>query len=230
MQQEVCVQTKRIGLFGGTFDPVHAGHLAIARQAALEVQLDQVFFIPAADPPHKKKPVAAYRHRVAMLEAALTDIPAAEADRFAVSLLEAELSAPSYTVDTLAELQRRLTASSVCSFYFIIGADSLLELYLWYQYQKLLRLTNFIVISRPGILFADMRQAIAALPGPFLPDSSGRQWSCTDGTELMLLHNRLTKDVSSSQIRRQLQQGRQPEGVPGKVQEYIAAQGVYSTL
>ncbi|XOF35327.1 MAG: nicotinate (nicotinamide) nucleotide adenylyltransferase [Candidatus Electrothrix sp. YB6] len=221
------MKNRRIGLFGGTFDPVHAGHLTISCQAALEVQLDQVIFFPAVDPPHKKKPAAAYRHRVAMLEAALAGLPAAEADRFAVSLLEAELSVPSYTVDTLVELQRRVTTPSGCSFYFLIGADSLLELHLWYQYQKLLRLTNFIVISRPGIPFADMRQAIAALPGPFLPDSSGRLWTGTDGTELMLLHNRLTEDISSSGIRRQLQQGRQPEGMPERVREYIAAQGLY---
>ena len=67
------MRKKRIGLFGGTFDPVHTGHLTIARQAAQEACLNQVIFIPAADPPHKKKPGAAYGHRVAMLEAALAE-------------------------------------------------------------------------------------------------------------------------------------------------------------
>ncbi|MCI5130129.1 MAG: nicotinate-nicotinamide nucleotide adenylyltransferase, partial [Candidatus Electrothrix sp. EH2] len=117
--------TQRIGLFGGTFDPVHKGHLSIARQAAEEAGLDEVLFLPAADPPHKKAPGAAYQHRVAMLESVLGASPAAE-DRFAVSLLEAELPFPSYTVETLSELQRRLPHSR-CS--FIIGADSLLELH-----------------------------------------------------------------------------------------------------
>ncbi|MCI5167943.1 MAG: nicotinate-nicotinamide nucleotide adenylyltransferase, partial [Candidatus Electrothrix sp. GM3_4] len=81
---------KRIGLFGGTFDPVHNGHMAIARQAAEEARLDQVLFIPAADPPHKKTPGASYWHRVALLETALSGSSVAQ-DRFAISLLEAEL-------------------------------------------------------------------------------------------------------------------------------------------
>ena len=79
---------KRVGVFGGTFDPVHAGHLAVARQAASEVLLDQIIFIPAADPPHKTETAASYKHRVAMLEAAL----GRDQDQFSISLLEAELS------------------------------------------------------------------------------------------------------------------------------------------
>jgi nicotinate-nucleotide adenylyltransferase len=155
---------KRIGLFGGTFDPVHKGHISIACQAAEEAQLDQVLFIPAADPPHKAAPGASYWHRICMLEAALTGT-AVEQDRFALSFLEAELPFPSYTVDTLFELKKRL-CNPRC--YFIIGADSLLDLHRWYQYQKLLSLTHFIVLSRPGISLAAMQAAIERLPGFFL--------------------------------------------------------------
>ncbi|MCI5164101.1 MAG: nicotinate (nicotinamide) nucleotide adenylyltransferase, partial [Candidatus Electrothrix sp. AX5] len=165
-------EKKRVGLFGGTFDPVHNGHLAIACQAAEEARLDQVLFIPAADPPHKKTPGASYWHRVAMLEIMLETAlsgPSIEQDCFAISLLEAELPFPSYTVDTLAELKKRLHGPI---FYFIIGADSLLDLHRWYQYQKLLSQTNFIILSRPGIPLVAMQDAVQQLPGPFLSEMS----------------------------------------------------------
>jgi nicotinate-nucleotide adenylyltransferase len=220
------VRIARIGLFGGTFDPVHKGHLAIARQAAKEARLDQVLFIPAADPPHKARLGASYRHRVAMLETLLGGSVAA-GYRFAVSLLEAELPFPSYTVDTLVELKKRLLYPRC---YFIIGADSLLDLHRWYQYQKLLRLTHFIVLSRPGIPLTAMQHAVERLPGSFLPDtSSGQQkrWRRSDGAEILLLVNRLKEDISSTMIREELGQGRMPQDVDNRVLEYIAQERLY---
>ncbi|MCW5207048.1 nicotinate (nicotinamide) nucleotide adenylyltransferase [Desulfobulbus sp. F5] len=203
---------ERIGLFGGTFDPVHAGHLAIAEQAAEELRLDQVLFIPAADPPHKRKTWANYGQRVAMLEAAL-----AGRDRFSISLIEAELPAPSYTVDTLLELRKRLAGQ----FYFLIGADSLLELHLWHRFQDLLKLTKFIVISRPGISLDAMQQALQQLPGTFLPDAAGMRWLRDDGAEFVFLINRLTEDISSSAIREQIRRGEKTEMLDERVIEYI---------
>ncbi|CAK8713432.1 putative nicotinate-nucleotide adenylyltransferase [Candidatus Electrothrix laxa] len=226
----------RIGLFGGTFDPVHKGHLTIACQAAKEARLDQVLFIPAADPPHKKTPGASYWHRVAMLEIMLKIVfsgAPVDQDRFAISLLEAELPFPSYTVDTLFELKKRLL-SSRC--YFIIGADSLLDLHLWCQYQKLLCLTHFIVISRPGISLTAMQSAIERLPGSFFQDTSvsrPQRWLRSDGAEIILLVNRLTEDISSSMIRARLRQDRVLEdmdSVDSRVQEYIAREGLYGKL
>jgi nicotinate-nucleotide adenylyltransferase len=210
---------ERIGLFGGTFDPVHCGHLAIAEQAAEELRLEQMLFIPAPDPPHKRKTVATYGQRIAMLELAL-----AGQSRFSVSLLEAELPVPSYTVDTLLELRKRLTGQ----FYFLIGADSLLELYLWYRLEELLRLTNFAVISRPGIALDAMRQAIARLPGDFLPNDAGQmRWQREDGTAFVLLINRLKEDVSSTAIRAQLRRGDTTELLDRKVMEYVEQEGLY---
>jgi nicotinate-nucleotide adenylyltransferase len=216
----------RIGLLGGTFDPVHNGHLAIARQAAEEARLDQVLFIPAADPPHKKTPGASYRHRVAMLETTLSG-PSIDQGCFTISLLEAELPFPSYTVDTLSELKNRFAGPI---FYFIIGADSLLDLHLWYQYQKLLILTNFIVISRPGIPLAAMQKAVEHLPGSFLPDtSSGQQkrWCSSNGAEILVLINRLQVDISSTMIRAELGRGEAPQGVDSRVGDYIVREGLY---
>ncbi len=223
--------TTRIGLFGGTFDPVHKGHLAIACQAAEEARLDQVLFIPAADPPHKKTPGASYWHRVAMLEIMLETAlrgPSLEQDCLAISLLEAELPFPSYTVDTLSELKKRLHGPI---FYFIIGADSLLDLHRWYQYQELLSLTHFIVISRPGISLAAMQGAVQRLPGSFLPDTlSGqkKRWLRSDGAEILLLVNRLQEDISSTMIRAGLGQGREePDEIDSRVLEYIMREGLY---
>jgi nicotinate-nucleotide adenylyltransferase len=210
---------ERIGLFGGTFDPVHCGHVAIAEQAAEELQLDQMLFIPAPDPPHKQRTVATYGQRVAMLELAL-----AGHSRFSVSLLEAELSKPSYTVDTLLELRKRLAGQ----LYFLIGADSLLELHLWYKLEELLQLTNFAVISRPGIDVATMHKAIARLPGTFLPNDGGQmRWQREDGTEFIVLVNRLKEDVSSSAIREQLQRGEETELLDRKVVELLAKEALY---
>jgi nicotinate-nucleotide adenylyltransferase len=212
---------ERLGLFGGTFDPVHRGHLAIAAQAAEELRLDRVLFIPAADPPHKRKTWANYGQRVAMLEAAL-----AGQERFAVSLLEAELPSPSYTVDTLLELHKRLVGQC-CSLHFLIGADSLLELHLWYRCQDLLRLTKFIVISRPGISLTAMRQAIERLPGSFLSDTAGMRWRRDDGAEFAFILNRVKEDISSTAIRTQLQRGEKPEFLDKRVWEYIEQEGLY---
>jgi nicotinate-nucleotide adenylyltransferase len=222
-------EKKRIGLLGGTFDPVHKGHLSIACQAAEEAELDQVLFIPAADPPHKAAPGASYWHRVALLETALgrSSLSGSAQDRFAISLLEAELPFPSYTVDTLFELKKRLLNPSC---YFIIGADSLLDLHRWYQYQKLLSLTNFIVLSRSGISLATMQAAIERLPGFFSPDlsvSQPQRWLRSDGAEVLLLVNRLKGDISSTMIREELRQGRVTEDVDRRVREYIALEGLY---
>lgn len=210
---------KRIGLFGGTFDPVHCGHVAIAEQTAAALRLEQMLFIPAPDPPHKQKIEASYGQRVAMLELAL-----AEHSRFSVSLLEVELPKPSYTVDTLLELRQRLAGQ----FYFLIGADSLLELHLWHRLEELLRLTHFAVISRPDISLAAMRQAIARLPGAFLPNNAEQmRWQRADGAEFVLLVNRLPEDISSTTIREQLRRDEKTALLDRRVMEYIAQEGVY---
>ncbi|MCI5212150.1 MAG: hypothetical protein D3910_25985, partial [Candidatus Electrothrix sp. ATG2] len=149
---------------------------------------------------------------------------AEEQDSFAISLLEAELPFPSYTVDTLFELKKRLLTPRC---YFIIGADSLLDLPLWYRYQKLLSLTHFIVISRPGISLTAMQRAVERLPGSFFPDMSGHSWLRSDGAEILLLSNRLKEDISSTKIRAELRQGRVPKNVDSRVREYITQEGLY---
>ena len=212
---------QRIGLFGGTFDPVHEGHLAIAQQVEKEVSLDQIIFIPAADPPHKQTTCASFKHRVAMLERAL----AGTADHVGLSLIEGERAAPSYTVDTLLELRKRLGRQR---YYFILGADSLLELHLWYRFQDLPGLTNLIVIARPRISFQDILQAIAELPGSFVlqTENSQQLWRREDGAELIYLPEPVL-DVASTTIRSQLAQGHCPDTLNSRVRDYIFDHKLY---
>jgi nicotinate-nucleotide adenylyltransferase len=130
----------RLALFGGTFDPIHNAHLTVAREAADLFQLDQVWFIPAAHPPHKSDHTgASYEDRYQMTELACHADP-----RFLASRLEAG-GQKSYSVDTIEKV-RALGEQP----YFIIGADAFAEITAWHRWQDLLELTEFIVVTRPG--------------------------------------------------------------------------------
>ena len=130
----------RLALFGGTFDPIHSAHLTVAREAADQFQLDQVWFIPAAHPPHKAAQGSArYEDRYRMTELACQADP-----RFIASRLE-EGEQKSYTIDTIEKVRAQGEEP-----YFIIGADAFAEITTWHRWQELLGLTEFIVVTRPG--------------------------------------------------------------------------------
>lgn len=133
----------RLALFGGTFDPIHSAHLRVAGEAADEYALDQVWFVTAANPPHKTNGnTTPYAHRHRMVELAC----AADA-RFRPSRLE-EGSGKSYTVLTLERVRQQLAAGD--ELYFLIGADAFAEVGTWHRVEEVLGLTGFIVVSRPG--------------------------------------------------------------------------------
>lgn len=150
-----------IGLFGGTFDPVHRGHVVVARAAAERFALKQVLFIPASKPPHKSVARTPYLHRFAMLALALQK----EKD-FIPSLLEAPdgTERPSYTLDTVKRAQAELGRAA--KLYLIIGIDAFREIAIWHKATELLRTVEFIVASRPGFSLGD---AAAALPKELQP-------------------------------------------------------------
>lgn len=130
----------RLALFGGTFDPIHSAHLTVAREAADKFQLDQVWLVPAAHPPHKPgQRSASYEDRYRMTELACKADP-----RFRASRLE-EGDQKSYTIDTIDRV--RATGEQP---YFIIGADAFAEITSWHRWRDLLPLTDFIVVTRPG--------------------------------------------------------------------------------
>ncbi len=132
-----------IGVFGGTFDPPHLGHLIVASDVCLALQLDRLLFIPAAVPPHKQSLVeAAAEQRLAMVRAAIRGDPRFEADD-----LELRREGPSYSVDTLRALRERFRGRDL---YFLLGADALREIHTWREPEELARLARLVVFARDG--------------------------------------------------------------------------------
>lgn len=135
----------RVAMLGGTFDPVHLGHLIGAQAAAEQLQLDRVLFVPAANPPHKMKvPITPAEHRVAMLERAL-----AGNERFSLYLDEITRSGRSYTIDTVRRY-RQSELKEADELFFIVGGDNLAELHTWNDWDALCREVKFIVLAREG--------------------------------------------------------------------------------
>lgn len=152
----------RIGILGGTFNPVHMGHLILAQDAMEHFELATVLFVPCASPPHKPaRDLLPSEHRLAMLEAAL------EGEiRFQVSRLETDRGGTSYTIDTARELSRLHPGAEIN---FILGSDSLLELHLWKEIGELLELCRFVTLTRPGADCDCLLKADLHLPPPW-PD------------------------------------------------------------
>lgn len=135
---------KKIGIMGGTFDPIHHGHLILARDAVEQLQLDQLLFIPAAISPHKLgRQAAAADLRAEMIRAAIRDEP-----RFCLDTLELERPAPSFTVDTIEALKRR---EPDAQFVYLIGEDNAAQLPTWHRFPELSQLVQFVVLDRSGL-------------------------------------------------------------------------------
>jgi nicotinate-nucleotide adenylyltransferase len=133
----------RIGIFGGTFDPVHTGHLLLAEQSREQGRLDEVWFVPAAHPPHKDEPtLTRFEQRVEMLALALAGNPS-----FRIDEVEKERPGPSYTADTLAELRHRHPGHD---FFLLIGSDTLHDLPHWHQPARVLEMATLLVMTRPS--------------------------------------------------------------------------------
>ena len=157
---DILSQRPRLGILGGTFNPIHLGHLIMAKDAMEQFELSKVLFMPCAQPPHKSpKDLAPAHHRLAMLEAAI------EGDlHFGVSDVEIQRGGVTYTIDTVRVLAAEHPEAELC---FIIGADSLIELHLWKDITDLLKLCRIVTIVRPGIDLAALGQLNLKLPAPW---------------------------------------------------------------
>lgn len=133
---------KRIGILGGTFDPPHIGHLLIAEAVRDALLLDKIWFIPTYSPPHKNKRVTSAKHRVHMLELAISNHP-----DFEINTIEIKRSGTSFTFDTMQDLKNKYADQD---FYFIIGGDMVEHLPKWYKIDDLLNLVSFVGVNRPG--------------------------------------------------------------------------------
>ena len=209
---------KRIGLLGGTFDPVHFGHLQLAEVVLKRCGLDEIVFIPAANPPHKNsQKLAEFRHRANMVGMAL-----AGKDALRMSRIEAGLPAPSYTIDTMTFFLRKCKKNA--EFYFILGEDAFLEIDSWKSYQKLLALTNFIVSGRSGYspeYFESFAQSLGYV-------INGNIWSDPSGEREIIFLPASTDDISSSIVRKIIRENKSLQGyIPEEVINYIKKNNLY---
>jgi nicotinate-nucleotide adenylyltransferase len=218
----------KIALFGGTFDPVHLGHIAVARAAAEKFGLGRVYFVPADLPPHKqKRKLTDFQHRFAMLALATADDP-----RFVVSLLDAHTGHPNYSIDTVRRLKSSLKKTD--KLYFLIGIDAFKDIATWRQPEELLAEVEFVVVSRPGYSLADVGRALpeSLRPTDLMMRAMRRQHA--EGTIALMgatIHilGEVREKVSSTQIRAAAGKSvkQLSRHVPPLVAEYIKKENLY---
>ncbi|MGO0123546.1 nicotinate-nucleotide adenylyltransferase [Desulfothermobacter acidiphilus] len=188
----------RLGLLGGTFDPIHFGHLAVAEAVFYEMNLDKVYFVPSRQPPHKRRKVTPAEHRLAMVKLAVVSNP-----NFEVSTVEIERPGPSFTVDTVREFLQLYPQAEV---FFILGMDALAEFLTWHRVEELLTLCRFVVATRPG--YSGTSKVIRGRKVTVLP---------VPGVA-----------VSSTEIRERVRAGKPIRYLlPEAVEEYIHIRGLY---
>lgn len=219
----------KLALFGGTFDPVHSGHLAVARAAAEKFDLGLVYFVPSSVPPHKSNRVFTdFRHRYAMLALATEKEP-----RFIPSLLEADSAQPNYSIQTVRRFKKGLKKSD--KLFFLIGIDAFMDISTWRQPLELLAECDFIVASRPGYSLGDVGAALPEelRPSPAVLQALRRQQaSGTIALRSSMIHllGGVNERVSSTQIRAAAHKSvkQLSRYVPEAVAEYIRKKHLYT--
>lgn len=196
-----------IGVMGGTFDPIHNGHLAMARETRARLNLDWVVFVPAGQPWMKSaRPLTPAVHRFEMVRLAIAPYP-----YFRLSRIEVDRAGPTYTIDTITELRAGLAASE--EVYFILGWDSLAQLPHWRDVPQLIKLCRLVAIPRPGYSLPDLKSLAEQIPGL--------------AARLVLLDRPLI-DISATDIRKRVAQGLPIDHlVPKAVAEYIEKLRLY---
>lgn len=197
-----------IGIFGGTFDPIHLGHLILAERCRTDANLDEVWFMPSYIPPHKQgNAITRFEQRIEMIELATTGQPL-----FRVENIEKELPPPSYTANTLTELRSRHPDHS---FHLIVGADCLPDLPGWYQPQRILAQAGLVVVPRPGIAIWSREQLASALG--LAPDAVN-----------MIPVDCPLMEIASRELRARTAAGKSIRYlVPRSVEEYIREKKLY---
>ncbi len=211
----------KIGIFGGTFNPIHLAHLRIAEEVYQACKLDRLLFIPAAEPPHKDVAgQVSFEHRLAMVEAAVKDYP-----NFQVSDLEIQRSGKSFSVDTLDILSKEDPHGER---YFIIGLDSYRDIASWKDFARLFSLSHLVVMTRPGILVEDPLEPLpVAMHKDFCYDETTEIIRHKSGKNLIFLKE-TNLDISSTNIRSMLGNGQSVRHlVTPAVASYIQEHGLY---
>lgn len=189
---------KRIAIYGGTFDPVHAGHLEIARTVTQLFEIDEFLFVPARQAPHKQDAkVSSAFARYAMLVLAIR-----HDERFRVSTVELESGATQYTIDTLQQLRAQFGATA--DLFFVMGSDSWMEITSWREWERLLALTNHIVVTRPGYEFT--ADQVGPIVASRVADVRGQAGSIVGrlvetGRPRIFVTDAVMRDVSATDVR-----------------------------
>ena len=214
---------RSIALFGGTFDPIHAGHIAVAQAAQRRFHLDAIHFVVSSRPPHKlKRELTPFPHRYAMVALGCAEHPG-----FVPSLAEAPPAggAPHvfYSIDTVRKFRREHPDDHI---YFILGADQFLGIPTWRHYEALLDSCDFVVASRPGFRLDALRLVVP-------PDKLGRAphpvaHKIVLRKSVVHMLTTVSSHVSSTEVRDRLERGQSIRGlVPARVEEYILGQALY---
>jgi nicotinate-nucleotide adenylyltransferase len=216
--------TAPIGVLGGTFDPIHYGHLRLAEELAERLRLEEVRLVPSGTPPHRSAPAVAAGHRLAM-----TRLAAAGNARFKVDERELRRAGPGYTFDTLKEL--RAEAGDARPLALLLGADAFLEFATWHRWREILGLAHVAIAHRPG---SPVERWIERMPQPLAREYSARLMQQPLATHLapaggIVVVPLTALDISATAIRDMLQAGVSPRYLlPGAVLDYIRSHQLYS--
>ncbi|TQV68263.1 nicotinate-nucleotide adenylyltransferase [Exilibacterium tricleocarpae] len=208
---------RAIGLFGGTFDPIHIGHLRIALELQQHLQLDQMRLVPCHLPPHRQSPARSSRDRAAMVRLAVENCP-----QLTVDERELRRRTPSYTIDTLVELRRELgEQTALC---LTLGMDSLVQLDTWHRWRELTDYAHLVVAARPGWQLPATGPVAALVAGRLAAATAIR----SQAAGLVVVEQLSLLPISSTDIRRQIVAGSSPQYLlPDPVWRYICEHGLY---
>ncbi len=216
--------TAPIGILGGTFDPIHFGHLRLAQELAQTLKLAQVRFVPSGTPPHRAAPGAASAHRVAMARLAVAANPL-----FVVDERETRRAGPAYTFDTLTEVRAELGAT--CPLVLLLGADAFLDFAAWHRWHELFGLAHVGVAHRPGFPVERWRES---MPQPLSREYAARLMQQPLAVHLapsggIVVMPFTALDISATAIRELVRTGGSPRYLlPDAVLDYIRAENLYS--
>ncbi|MGQ9652549.1 MAG: nicotinate-nucleotide adenylyltransferase [Thermodesulfobacteriota bacterium] len=213
---------RRVGIFGGTFDPIHLGHLRAAEETRESFRLDVVLFIPSATPPHREiHTVTPAEHRLEMVRRAVGDTPA-----FRPSDLECRRSGASYSVETLRLLREE--EGEEADFYFVLGQDAFAEIETWRRYEELFELSHWVVLQRPGATAWGRGAIPGSVRSSFHYERSLGGYAHTSG-HLLFFRRFRCLEISGTEIRHLVSRGRSIRYlVPPKVEEYIWQNRLYT--